>query len=433
MTAIYYPDCRAASDSGRFILEARSPHNGTINHRDGRPASEDEFAFQYREHQSEFRYRLFDDSAGTGEPRVIWERFQHRGENSPSELLVSEGWSVIRTHGFAPEIIAVGPDGRDALRVRIIGADDEFVEGEDCGSPGAAWALAHLQGTTAGHFWSSHSWRGFFRAGGETCFSWRAWWGQRLVLDLGRDAVFADGRGLPAGLAASAIEAEKEGVEALLRGLSRQMGDVCAFLDAPRGTEGDDRGQPLREQLRQASAALHLVGAHRMRDCIPFLREWEAPDCPSRMTISMAMPGGWSLGEQHYRPIVHHALKLLGEEPQGFPAYDFIAGDFASPVRFPMPDRIPDRRLWAAGLRAKMSAEDVLGLLGSPDFIRHRSRQAGGRHEALEDWEYDFRAGATWTTLRITWGAGRRRRRPEVIEEVVPYWLDSHERMAESL
>jgi hypothetical protein len=56
ITAIFYPDCEATSDGGRFGWEARSPHNGTIPHRDGRPASEAEFGFKYREHQSEFRY-----------------------------------------------------------------------------------------------------------------------------------------------------------------------------------------------------------------------------------------------------------------------------------------------------------------------------------------------------------------------------------------
>jgi hypothetical protein len=36
MTAIYYPDCEATSDNGRYTLEARSPHNGTIPYRGGR-------------------------------------------------------------------------------------------------------------------------------------------------------------------------------------------------------------------------------------------------------------------------------------------------------------------------------------------------------------------------------------------------------------
>src|SRR4051812_14499864 len=111
MTAIFYSDCEATSDGGRFTLEARSPHNGTIRHRDGRKPSEKEFGFKYREHQSEFRYRLLDHAphrslgrlVGVTGPRVVWERWQPKREDSPHELIVSDdGWAVIRTHGFAP-------------------------------------------------------------------------------------------------------------------------------------------------------------------------------------------------------------------------------------------------------------------------------------------------------------------------------------------
>lgn len=69
MTAIFYADCEAASRNGKYTLEARSPHNGTINHKDGRPPSEDEYGFKYRDHQSEFRYRLIDN---TRSGSVVW-------------------------------------------------------------------------------------------------------------------------------------------------------------------------------------------------------------------------------------------------------------------------------------------------------------------------------------------------------------------------
>src|SRR5829696_375234 len=110
MTAIYYPDREATSVGGRYTLEARSPHNGTIPYRDGRMPA-DEFPAKYRQHQRNFRYRLLDNRAaapaGPDGVRVVWERWQPLRENSPHELLVSaDGWAVIRTHGFAPEVIA---------------------------------------------------------------------------------------------------------------------------------------------------------------------------------------------------------------------------------------------------------------------------------------------------------------------------------------
>src|SRR4051812_1271061 len=98
MTAIYYPDRTATSASGRFTLEARSPHNGTVPHHDGRPATDEEFGFKYREHQSNFRYRIIESVPvrlpSTPRPsdngRVVWERWQGVGEDSPHELVVAD-------------------------------------------------------------------------------------------------------------------------------------------------------------------------------------------------------------------------------------------------------------------------------------------------------------------------------------------------------
>lgn len=196
---------------------------------------------------------------------------------------------------------------------------------------------------------------------------------------------------------------------------------------------GGDGRNPLLGSVRQASSALHLVGVHRLRDCVPFLREWEGVDFPSAAMGSSAMRGRWWLQTQHFRPIVHHSLKLLGEEPRGFPTYGFIAGEFASPARFAVPEHLPDRRGPAGSLSRKMSAADVLRLLGSPDFSRRRSRKVGLLYRWSEDWEYDFRDGTNWTTLRMTWKEKLWKSRMTAIQDIAPYWLDSDEREAEFL
>ena len=98
-----------------------------------------------------------------------------------------------------------------------------------------------------------------------------------------------------------------------------------------------------------------------------------------------------------------------------------------------MPGRLPDRRGRAATLSRSMSAEEVLWLLGSPDFVRRRSREVGRFYQWSEDWEYDFRYGTTWTTLRMTWEEERGKSRMTTMEEIAPYWLDSDEREAEFL
>jgi hypothetical protein len=442
VTAIYYPDCEATSETGWFTLEARSPHNGTVCHRDGRKPSEHEFGFKYRQHQSEFRYRLLAHVGqgtlgrlfGGAAPSVVWERWQGKREDSPHELVVADdGWAVIRTHGFAPEVIAVCPDGRDAVRVLITGPGSEHGEPDPPRAPPVFhWAPDHLSFSTAGLYWSAHSWRCFFHHSNEPYFAWRASWGQRLVLDLGRALAFTGEEHLPIGLGAAVIEAERRGVRTLLEGLSRQLDEVRAILSRQTGGEEDDR-DPLWDPVRRASAALHLVGVHRLTVCVPFLREWEGFDVPSTAMGSSAMPGRWWLQTQHFRPIVHHALKVLGEEPQGFPTYRFITGEFASPERFPMPERLPDRRGRAARLNREMSAEEVLQLLGSPDHIRRRSRQVGQFYRWSEDWEYDFRDGMTWTTLRLTWEEEDRKGRLTAVAEVAPYWLDSDDREREYL
>jgi hypothetical protein len=93
MTAIFYPDCQTTSPGRQFTLEARSPHNGTIPQRNGRKPSPDEFACKYREHQSEFRYRLLDNSRhafrrllSKDRRRVVWERWQPPGVFADQEV-----------------------------------------------------------------------------------------------------------------------------------------------------------------------------------------------------------------------------------------------------------------------------------------------------------------------------------------------------------
>ena len=441
MTAIFYPDRTATSDDGRFTLDARSPHNGTIRHRDGRKPSDDEFGFKYRDHQSEFRYRLLDNSPrgtidrllhGAG-PRVVWERWQSKREDSPHELVVSDdGWSVLRTHGFAPEIIAVAPDGTDALRVCVGESDSGRAEpAPDCAPTEFYWGLDRLSFSTAGNYWSAHSWRDFFRWQGRPHLLWRTSWGQRLVLDLERAVAFTSAEVLPAGLAEAATDAERRGVLALLGGLAGQMDAVRGLLSrkADEGSEPD----PLLPRVQRASAALHLAGVHRLRECVPHLREWESLDVPSSSTGSTALPGRW-LQRQYFRPVVHHALKLLGEEPVGLPAYHFCTyTDDWKADRLQMPERLSDRRDRAARVSREMPAEEVLQLLGSPNFVRKRSRQVGRRYEWSEDWEYDHRAGSTWTTLRLTWEESRKRGHLTAVETVEPYWLTSDEREAEYL
>ncbi len=64
MTAVAYSDLITRSPDNRYTLAARSPHNGTIAHRDGRQATDGEYGFRYRQEQSDFRYRLTETATG---------------------------------------------------------------------------------------------------------------------------------------------------------------------------------------------------------------------------------------------------------------------------------------------------------------------------------------------------------------------------------
>jgi hypothetical protein len=392
MTAISYPDCRASSPNGRFTLEARSPHNGTIPHRNGRPASPDEFPFKYRDHQSEFRYRLLRG----GRSRPVWERWQPATEDSPHEVVVSDdGWAVLRTHGFCPDVIAISPDGREVVRARIWYADNPDLRR---GPPSThVWRPATIDFTTAGVYWTSHSWRYFVPVAGRPHFVWRPWDGRRLVIDLDRAFVFPDDQPLLEGLERVLVEAERAGVTELLAGLAPRMTEIATRLGPGAGEPAED--DPLLEPLRQVKAALHLVGVHRVVECLPFLRAWEEIDCRSVSTGTAALPDHW-LEVQNFRPILQHALRLMGEEPAGFAPYYFT---HHARGRLPVPERLTDRRARAARLTPGMAPEQVLRLVGAPDHVRRDSHQVGRRYVWSETWDYDFRGRAHWLTVRVTW------------------------------
>jgi hypothetical protein len=422
MTAIFYPDCEANSPNGKHRLEARSPHNGTINHKDGRLPTDDEYGFNYHDHQSEFRYRLLE-IAGQDQ-RVLWERWQPRGEDSPHELLVSnDGWSIIRTHGFRPEIIAVAPSGKDCVHVRLTARNNREADND---SAEFCWLPRYIVDSTAGLFWSSFSWPYFFRIDDRKYFAWRASWGQRLVIDLEHARLLSDEDQASSPLSEQLIDVEKRSVHKLLSTLSEQWVAVRRRLNLRR-SDNPDR-HPLDEQIRYAGAALHLTGLHKMKGCISFLREWEVPDVPSLSTGTVTIPNGW-LEVQYYRPIVHHSLRLLDHEPKGFAPFNFRVSD----TRLPIPEQILDRQSRKGKLDRSMFARDVLGIFGSPDHVRRRSRKEGKFYKWYEGWDYDFRHPTGWTTLRITWEEANGNGRIIAIKESPATWVNTDEREAEIL
>jgi len=407
MTAICYPDRAAVSPDGRLTLEARSPHNGTIRRRDGTACTDADFGFHYRQHQSEFRYQLRDGSG-----RVLWERWQDDSEDSPHELVVAdEGWSVIRTHGFAPEVIAIDPAGKVGPRVGIRGS-----WAAEAPAGVATWQAEHMAHSTAGNYWAGDSWPCFVPCADSLLFSWRSYWGDRLVIDLPRGTLLS-GADLAAREAALSA-AEKRGAYALLAELTPQLAAVLRWLDS---REEQEAPAPLLPRLRRLRAALLLAGVHRLWQCVPFLRAWEEVDRPSMLRGSNALEEGW-LQVQYFRPVAQHALRLLDEEPLGLPAYHFTLSDMVQ--RRAVPERVRQRADRLRELRPEFGPEQVLALVGYPDHIQWRT-VADDWHE---DWEYDTRTAAGWQTLRLRWSGRDQPGRITQIVERPSYWLRSNER-----
>lgn len=285
MTAISYPDVETTSPSGRFTLEARSPHNGTIPRQNGTLPTADDYAFQHRDRQREFRYRLRDNPGN----RILWERWQDDREDSPHQLLVADtGWSIVRTHGFQPGVMAFAPEGREAIRVKIVSdgpPNDRFPDTR----PGIAWHARNLRISTAGALWTWRSWPYFLDHANRPFFCWRTARGQRLVLNLSESRVLTDAEGADPDLARDLDAAEQTQARDLLATLTARLDEARALLDFGSAAA---RQYPFFTQVQQIWEAVLLVGTHRLRDCLPDLRAWEDLDRPGSTTGSSAIRNG---------------------------------------------------------------------------------------------------------------------------------------------
>lgn len=443
MTAIVYSDCEATSPNGKYTLEARSPDNGTISSRDGSKSSVDDFAFKYFRMQRNFRYQLLEatckttDSclSGKGGGSVLWERWQEDNENSPHEVVVSnEGWSILRTHGEWPEVIAVSIEGSDVIRVMIDAppVEDEDYDGE-CqrflGGNRHLWYATHMLYSSAGKLWTDHSWRYFFQRKDTEYFVWRTSWSQRLVIDLTNALLLGEEDQQDAALSLAMREEEIIGACSHLRDFADHAEQIEDLWNQRPLDFDSETNRRLWKLLLKAPAAIQLIGTHKAAEYVPLLRQLEPFSFEDSRNASTAMGKGWSLSIQFLRPILHHTLRLLGEEPRGYATYSFTNKSTTLPVR----EQIADKRQWASELNRSMSGEQVLSMLGAPDHVSNMFYEASNDNRVSEAWDYDFRVAEEWVTLRIAWVAGKNKGRIARIDELPSPWLHSDQREAEIL
>ncbi len=407
MTTVFFPDCEATSPNGRFTLDARSPSR-----------------LEERVGQYDFLYRLFDGD------RVVWEREQGLGEPWPHQVLVSDdGWSILRTHGNPPRVIAVSPDGHDTIHV-VLRTCSAGVPTQ--GEPGpwrvrqCEWVINPPYFFTGGLWWAGESWPYFFQVDGTAWFVWRTSWGPRLVIDLTHGLLAPEDSPARAAIIRAMDEEEKRGAYLLLWKLAARLYEVQQFASSPERPSIGEKPSPLHVQLRRVQPALKLVGLHRCEEALPVLRFWERIDYQGSSESCTAMGAGWVVESQAFRPHVQHALRLLGAEPQGYAAYHFRPG--RERARLPVPEHVALRRESAEKLDPGMSAEQVLQRVGAPDHIRRHWHEGRKVHRWTEEWEYDFRVAGQWVTLRLTWDEHVSRGRISRLQEEPASWLQAAER-----
>lgn len=415
MTAIYYPDLITRSPNGQWEFEARSPDNGTIRQKDGKRSIG--FGAQYRSHQNNFRYRLIERTT----QNVLWEKWQPTPEDSPGELIVgNNGFTVVRTHGFGPEIIIRDLNGATVIRIVVEPEWGNPNRKESARAPGSiVWVAEQLCDSSAGYYWSFPSWRYFVTVDNRSYFVWRTYWNARLVVDL-TDRAKID----PSPKLARALDrAEALGVHKRLQQLISRKVEIAAGFARNQDDNRPVTYDELGEWIASADGAIQLAGIHRVHDCIPILRQFESFDLRSCSTGIRAIDRSCSLNIKLYRPIVRHALQRLGEQPGPYPPYSITSG--LDENEWSIPQQIPDRAERLARIACPMAAEAVLQELGYPDHISQKFLN----DEFIEQWEYDELRHGRWETKILEWNIQDRRSSLDAIIDAPTDYAISPERM----
>jgi hypothetical protein len=369
----FFGDLEATSPNGRYRVEAKSPDNV-----DG-PWK--------RPFQARFTYRLTDRE----EHREQWVRQQpmtggdsfNIGEGPPTALFVNDrGWVVILTADVWQkpiELIALSSKGAETMRVDLLAAwfPDKNSERR----------YQYIGLSSAGRLWGSAFCHFYFaELNGAPHFCLRAWWGQRLLLDL-------------AGGKLATVTAKEQSVL-----FSAERAFVLAALTGAQGWQWHEAKQGEAElvgdkptpSLREGFRAAHMAGTLKIREAVPLLQTLE--NCPYVGT-TVGTRGPYEAPDGRINPyawqnltarqLAQLSLRRLGVQPSGHQTTRLHrAKDGYWQPQDPRPFR---RELRAAEIRAGMTPDEVLDKMGAPDFLDNQC------------WEYDL-DGDTPCTLLVAWG-----------------------------
>ena len=369
-TDVFYADGRAVSENGRYQVQARSPDN--------------KFGLWRKPFADNFTYTLTDRHAR----KTLWTRNQGEQEGSSAALYVdNDGWVAIAT-GWN-NLIFVGPDGRDRGTVNIL--QDAFTETE---------RRQYVHDTTAGPMWEGYSLWYFVRERERRLFVIRPWWGRRVIVDVERGGLVPEDPD-----SAAACRAHEQ---------AYVLDELKKAVKTRRNWEKEECCEAIWPILNAA----YLAGRLPVADAAPLLEELQDSAYSGSSTF-----GGLGFGERFegevnphsyetftLRQVVQLSLRRLGKIPRPFPANQFdvqYENRRQNHPYVPQPPAAP-RESQAGAIRAGMKPEQVLDLLGGPDFVGYGT------------WEYDLDADPPFSLI-LKWDA---RQVIEIQQKTPALWKD---------
>lgn len=339
MSFTFLDDWEESSPDGRFVCEARSPRNGRVE--------------EEGHDRLSWRLRLYEGS------QLLWERWM-RVSDSPSRIEVDDtGWVVVTVSYAHACLIALSPDGDEAVRMGVLWPGSQEREG---------YTHRHVTPTTGGLDWDFCSLRFFFSGPEGVQYVVRTLWGDTLILEPEHGRWTLN----PAG---SAVE-----------GAARK--EVLARLG---------RGEPLL-----CDSALAEVIRKPFPSAVALMRRMEqAEGYGNRLGGSSCDHTGYRLEASDHAWFLRLALRRCGEVPTGSAAFRIVSD---GPVA--QPERVPERdSLWSVDHQLR-TWRDAVSLYGAPDSVAHVMRRTGELVESAEVWQYFSGTGEEIFIHQLRWKLG---------------------------
>lgn len=389
-TDLHFNDFTNRSPGGIYEFRAESPDN----RKSGRRAFQSSFVCVLRDAKTGAalwtRKQAMEEPESSGtNGAASWARPK---EGSPVEAFVSDaGWTVILTAWN--EIISVDSTGRDRGKIDLL--REAFTKEE---------REQFVSQTTAGPMWAGFSLWYFLDVGNTQFFVIRPWWGRRVVINV------------------ATCRLRRETMDVATAIAAQERNEVLAALAKGVATRVEWDKQECCEAIGPVNRAAYLAGCLKIAEAVPFLAKLE--DC----TYSgSSTTGGLSIGEDFegrvcphnystltMRQIIQLSLRRLGKTPQqpGTITFKLEHRDYSKMQPYqPKPLAAP-RHLNVTKIARGMKAEQVLDLLGNPDYI------------GFETWEYDMDAKPPYTLI-VKWDV----RHVTGIEQTTPaFWQDGLKR-----